>query len=231
MSPRTSGAHLVNSPRLSQIDETTIRDHYHLVDGDPCFFFHEYTAGGGYAGGSGNQLIVNLKKSPSRRNRPAEYAYKERAIAHCAALFSNALVAEWASEATFVPVPPSKARDHPEYDDRMLQVCRGIRAGQKPVDVKELVFQTVTMDASHQSQQRHRISDLLDVYRLDEALCAPPPKAIAVVDDVLTAGTHFKAMQTILSGRFPGVPIVGLFVARVARPQIAAADVFGPIEI
>jgi len=37
---------------------------------------------------------------------------------------------------------------------------------------------------------------------------------IGILDDVLTAGTHFRAMQTVLSDRFPGVPIIGLFVAR-----------------
>lgn len=221
---------MADSPRLSKIDQSSIGDHYHLSADDECYFFYEYTARAGYNAGVGNDLISNLKKSPLKKAKIAEYAHKGRAIAHCAALFSNALRAEWAGEATFVPVPPSKARDHVEFDDRMLQVCRGIRAMQNPVDVRELVVQTVTMDASHKAQQRHKISDLLDVYRIEEALCAPPPKAIAVVDDMLTAGTHFKAMKTILSARFPGVRIVGFFVARVARPPISAADFFDAIE-
>ena len=35
-----------------------------------------------------------------------------------------------------------------------------------------------------------------------------------LVDDVLTAGSHFRAAKDLLSLNFPGVPVVGLFVAR-----------------
>ena len=49
---------------------------------------------------------------------------------------------------------------------------------------------------------------------------APPAKAkgIMIVDDVLTAGTHYRAMQTVLSQRFPGVPINAIFMARRVFP-------------
>jgi hypothetical protein len=52
------------------------------------------------------------------------------------------------------------------------------------------------------------------VYGIDEAKAAPAPQAIAVVDDVLTNGTHFRAMKAILKDRFPGVSVVGMFIAR-----------------
>jgi hypothetical protein len=44
------------------------------------------------------------------------------------------------------------------------------------------------------------------------------PQAIAVVDDVPTAGTHYRAMHTVLSQRPPRVPIAGVFVARRIFP-------------
>jgi hypothetical protein len=207
----------VNNPRLSRIDETSIGDHYHLSSEDECYFFYEYTSGAGYSGGTGNNLISNLKKSPSRRGKP-EYVYKDKAINQCASLFSNAIEERWAASAVFVPVPPSKAKDHADYDDRMVQICSRIRLG-GPVDVRELVVQSVSMDAAHASGVRPSIADLLQVYRIDETLCDPLPQRIAIVDDVLTAGVHYKAMKSILSGRFPNAQIIGLFVARVARPQ------------
>jgi hypothetical protein len=40
------------------------------------------------------------------------------------------------------------------------------------------------------------------------------PIQFAVVDDVLTTGAHFKAMKMTLEDAFPGVPLVGLFLAR-----------------
>jgi len=49
---------------------------------------------------------------------------------------------------------------------------------------------------------------------VDESLLEPAPRVIAVVDDVLTTGAHFKAAQLLLSSRFPGVAVYGIFVAR-----------------
>jgi predicted amidophosphoribosyltransferase len=40
------------------------------------------------------------------------------------------------------------------------------------------------------------------------------PSSVAIVDDVLTTGAHFKAMKRILMERFPEARIVGLFLAR-----------------
>ena len=51
-------------------------------------------------------------------------------------------------------------------------------------------------------------------YKINEVVANPSPSLIVVVDDVLTTGCHFKAMKIILSRRFPGVKIIGLFVAR-----------------
>lgn len=42
----------------------------------------------------------------------------------------------------------------------------------------------------------------------------PTPSHIAICDDVLTTGAHFKAAQDILSEAFPGIQIVGCFIAR-----------------
>ncbi|MDO8885773.1 hypothetical protein, partial [Candidatus Oleimmundimicrobium sp.] len=60
---------------------------------------------------------------------------------------------------------------------------------------------------------------LLNLYMIDEGIAHPAPQAIGIVDDVLTAGTHYRAMYTVLANRFPGVPIIGLFVARRVFPD------------
>ena len=41
---------------------------------------------------------------------------------------------------------------------------------------------------------------------------------IGIFDDVLTAGTHYRAMAITLGNRFPGIPIFGFFVARRVFP-------------
>jgi hypothetical protein len=47
----------------------------------------------------------------------------------------------------------------------------------------------------------------------------PAPVRIGVVDDVLTLGAHFRAMKHVLQQRFPGVPVVGFFIARRVHPK------------
>ncbi|MET4369521.1 hypothetical protein ABIA99_002206, partial [Bradyrhizobium sp. LB12.1] len=50
---------------------------------------------------------------------------------------------------------------------------------------------------------------------IDESLCGQSaPKYIGIVDDMLTAGAHFRAANNILSKRFPTSRITGLFIAR-----------------
>lgn len=117
-----------------------------------------------------------------------------------------------------VPIPPSKARTDKAFDDRMEQICRMVREGQ---DVRNLVVQNATMVANHArgTDDRVTVQELLDVYEIDEEQADPAPTHIGIVDDMLTAGTHYRAMHTILSERFPEAKIVGLFVARRIFPD------------
>jgi hypothetical protein len=195
--------------RLTEIDASNIDLHARLHAGDTCLFLFEYTSGQGYAFSATNDLISNLKKKPGQ---PGQY-YKNQAISRCAANFREALSADWLAKATLVPVPPSKAADHPEFDDRIERICLGIRAG---LDVRTIVRQTASTAAAHEvtTGERPSVEDLLAVYEIDEAKAMPAPQSIAIVDDVLTAGTHYRAMQITLGDRYPGVPIFGIFIAR-----------------
>jgi hypothetical protein len=140
-----------------------------------------------------------------------------QAIGQSARALAAAINSEWLDGATLIPVPPSKARGDPAYDDRMSQVCRRIRAG---LDVRELVFQRTSLLTAHESPgQRPSVDDLLRAYEIDNNLVDPAPRWIGVFDDVLTAGTHFVAMKKMLSDRFPGVSIRGLFIARRVFPD------------
>lgn len=204
--------------RLQQIDELTRSIHYHLGEDDNCYFFFEYTSRRNYSFSETNQLISNLKKSPLRRGKP-EYHHKERAIAGLSALFSGALNADWLKDAVLVPVPPSKMLGDPEYDDRMERICRGIQFNGQ-LNVKNIVRQTKSYQASSSSgDDRITVDRLLSIYGIDESVANSPPKYIGIVDDVLTAGTHYRAMHTVLSKRFPESKITGLFVARRVFPD------------
>jgi predicted amidophosphoribosyltransferase len=185
------------------------------------YFLREFTAGQGYAGET-NQIIFNLKKKLG----DGGYHWKARAISQCIEEMTAPLSKTWLEKGTLVPIPPSKAKEDPLHDDRMLQVCMGIaqRSGVK-ADVREIVLQRTSTPAFHTIQgTRPKVEELLANYELDERVCDPAPTEIAIIDDVLTNGTHFKAMQRILSHRFPRARIVGMFYARRALPVVDAAD-------
>ncbi len=40
---------------------------------------------------------------------------------------------------------------------------------------------------------------------------------VVIFDDVLTAGSHYKAMKMVIKNHLPQVQVVGLFVARTVR--------------
>lgn len=209
--------------RLLKIDETNVGTHWDLRETDQCFYIYEYTSGRDFSFSQYNDLISNLKKKPSVSE--AQLRHKRIAIGKCAAALRVTLSAQWLATATIVPTPPSKPVGHPDYDVRMLQVAQQIPHR----DVRQLVRQAGDFVASHEraSQGLGRISlqELLDAYSIDETLADPAPSRIAVLDDVLTNGTHFRAMEMTLRTRFPQAEIIGLFIARRVFPTVDFGDV------
>ena len=203
--------------QFSKVDDLIRPDHPELNEDDVCLFLREYRAGDGFKGET-NSLILNLKKKPSERRTKGGYHYKAGAISQIAQELRNALNPKWLDHATLVPVPGSKAADHPDYDDRMEQICRKIRDG---ADVRNLVIQNNSTDYSHTAAAGERIGveELTNNYLINEDAVLPEPKLIGIVDDVLTVGRHFRAMSNVLTQRFPKAKITGIFVARTIRPS------------
>jgi hypothetical protein len=203
--------------RLSEIDDSNRGDHTRLHADDKCLYMFEYTSGRDYSFSATNNLINNLKKLPTAS--AGQLYYKGEAIKECAAELRGALNPQWLNFATIVPAPSSKAADHADFDNRMERVARLIRP---QMDVRNLVLQSQSTisarEAASAGSDRVTVEELLQVYHINEAVAAPAPQAIGVLDDVLTAGTHFRAMQIVLADRFPGVPIIGLFIARRVFP-------------
>jgi hypothetical protein len=195
---------------LTKLDELLRSDHYYLCSSDECYFIGEYTARQGFQFSFTNDLIYNLKKRMDKRGRP-EWAYKGWAIRTAAEQLRGSLNPDFLRTATFVPIPPSKAKFDPLYDDRMSQVLRLLSPN---IDARELVNQTESMSDAHSAEERPKPDDLYTNYEIDGALVDPRPRQMAVVDDVLTTGAHFKAMQRLLNEMYPDVPLVGIFIAR-----------------
>ena len=150
-----------------------------------------------------------------RRSQPG-WSYKRRAVENAGRQLREALDAlnpKWLSIATLVPMPPSKVKSDPMYDDRLMQLLRVLGAGLQ-LDIREMIVQRDSTEAAHSAEARPRVEELSDNYVIDETLVDPPPRVIGMIDDVLTTGSHFKAAQRLLRRRFPSVMIYGIFVAR-----------------
>ncbi len=216
--------------RLTKIDELTRGDHSFLEVEDECLFFGEYSARKGFAHSATNSLILNFKK-PMQYRRTNSWPYKTRAINSVASAFSQSLGSAFAN-LTLVPVPPSKLKTDPEYDDRMMDMLRAMRtpAGLSP-DIRELVLQTQPMQAAHESARRPPPDEWEKIYAINEPLAHKIPTWIGIIDDVLVTGCHFRAVSNVLKKRFPTVRITGLFIARRVPDAVDLSEVFGPADI
>ncbi len=197
---------------FTAIDELLRPLYAHLTAADQCYFLREYTSHRGFAHSETNDLIHNLKKSHDRRGRP-EWHYKERAIEQVAREFRASFNLARLRTVTLVPMPPSKHKDDPAYDDRMLQVLRAMDADNQ-LDIRELLLMSESMTAAHTTSTRPTIDAIVANLHIDDTVAHPAPTSIALIDDVLTTGAHFVAAKRLLTVRFPGIPIRGFFVAR-----------------
>jgi hypothetical protein len=215
--------------RLLQIDETTVAEHFSLAASDVCYYVWEYTAGQRYDFSPTNQLIFNLKVKPSQIIKtPARGQHKQRAMSHSATALRSLIQRTWVEQqGTFVPMPASKILGHQDYDDRIHRVSSAAFNGFN-ADIRPLLEQTQSTAADHESNERLSYTALRGLIRINEAYAiAAPRPIIAVVDDVLTSGKHFKVAKELLSLRYPGIPVIGIFVARCvhSNPPVGLEDI------
>jgi hypothetical protein len=203
----------VTAIRLQQIDDTNRRDHYYLTPEDECYFLYEYTAGAGWQHGTTNQLIHNLKK----KKGDGGFHYKPAAIAQCSRDFSVTIAEPWLSNSVLIPIPPSKIKADPAYDDRISQICRGIRKP-GPSEVRELIEQIKSTEPFHEGQ-RLKPNELRANYSFNETHLNNLPASVGLVDDLLTTGSHYRAVKDMILERAPNCRVVGFFVARRAIPS------------
>ena len=213
------------SPRIRQIADLERQDHWYLRDTDKCYLFGEYSSGKGWAHSTTNQLVSNLKKDPALI-ATSQWVHKLNAIHRISAAIRANLKADALVDTAFVPVPPSKPPNHPDYDDRMVQVARSIDPN---CDVREILFASEPRDPRHTSGARRDPAALrasLDV-RTD-LLRGLADRPIVLLDDVLTTGCSYTVCHDILAELLPSCSIVGVFVAR--RVVRRASEDFAEIE-
>lgn len=214
--------------RLSRIGPQSREQHYYLRREHRCYFWGEYTPvqytqGQGADFSETNRLIAALK-TPILNAEPADLAAKAAAIEEVAKAFAGFWRwAELAPKVLLVPIPPSKPRSHPEYDDRMLRVAKAIvhHAG-VDAPVVNAIEHDGTLDASHSAAKRPSLSTVRRKLRADHSkLQGLDPQFIFIFDDVITTGAHFVACCAALGKTFPNARFIGNFVARTKRLAVA----------
>ena len=198
--------------RLIKVDPSRLESRQYLQPSDDCYYFGEYVPGEGYKYSPTNQWILNFKKPLDRRGR----RHKEDAIETAAQRFRQAIESEALDRTTFVPIPSSKCKDDLHYDDRLLRMLKLIRPVPS-LDIRELLVQSHSVKADHESDNRKSPDDLRKLWKVDLSLTDDRlGECLAIVDDLLTTGAHFRAAESLLSSCF-NVKIVGFFLALGTR--------------
>ena len=197
-------------------------DHYFLSEADPCAFYGEYTAGAGWGHSSTNGLVANLKKKPSLRHTD-QWRHKVAAMQTVAAALRASFMPANLGSICFVPMPPSKTKAHPEYDDRMELIARNIGAA----DVRPMLYATADREARHTSSAKREPDELRHLLAVDASMVDPQPATTIILDDMVTTGCGFMVAKEKLRAIWPATEIYGLFVARRVPPKLD----FGEFEL
>lgn len=203
--------------RLQKIDEISLSDHHYINNDDECYFILSYTSGKGFNYSQENSLISNLKKGMDKKDKP-EWVYKGRAIKECAKYLKEINIqSAFSEDITLVPIPPSKAKDDPEYDDRLSQILH--EAFGSKLDIRDLIIQKESTKSAHTSDEKRDPEKIAQNYKINEEESIGVKNCIILFDDVITSGAHFKAAENVLLEAFPFCQIKGLFIARRVYEQ------------
>jgi hypothetical protein len=202
------------------IDELIRHTHCYLTEDDDCYYTMTYTSNvGGFAYNDDNNLISNLKKKLDRKGTNS-WQYKVKAIRTIGEIYKDSLPEFIDFNITsIIPIPPSKTKADPLYDDRLNKILSLGCVGH-PADVRDLILTRQSVEAAHIANVRPSIADIKANYMFDEELVIDLKPVVMLFDDVLTTGAHYIACKQFIQDRFPDVYIYGFFIARRVHQPI-----------
>ena len=188
---------------------------------DHIYYYREYTAGVGYSYGESNNLILNFKIGPNPTNHGRLY-YRNLAIdtfvRELCLLLKSGVDNTWISW-----IPSSKSPEDPEYDNRLEltveRVCRQFTKLQKA----DVLYTRESRPPLHAGGWRDpdQIIPTLEWYdRVDLS----GSSNIILIDDLLTHGTTFNAVCSVIRDRYPQIVIAGVFWALTVDSDFEGDD-------
>ena len=205
--------------QLIKIDNLMLSDHYYLDETDTCLFFGEYFTSDNPSWRTHriNSIIFNIKKPISQQNEP-HYSYKAQDIKLVGESLKNW---DWSSFLA-VPIPPSKTKSDPAYDNRLTRIL-----DEGGISYKEVVLLKENRGASHESgDRRESPEELQKKLWCDEDFIKNNQKPIFIFDDVITTGAQYKAVKNAILAINPNTEIYGCFIAR-RKPYDFTANLEG----
>lgn len=191
----------IDTQNLSKTSELSCDDAYYFL--------------GDYVSGSYQHPMTSFILDFKSKSGHFRYGNKNLAIQQLARFLALSNIDHY----TVVPVPPSKSKSHPDHDDRLIRTLAYVAAMKgTPLYVQELIVQPQSYEASHDcsrlKKNRPDSSELSTRYRLQNVAASELKDTIMIFDDVITKGSHFKAIKRLLVVRYPEKKIVGLFIAQ-----------------
>lgn len=209
------------SARWTYIDRVARLSRTYLTSDDRCYYYLQRDKLG-YSAGSraaANSRILNFKKKPEViRNDERQAWYKQQAIEFFASMvvdfFKQVDGAFNGYEVLLVPIPTSKPRSDANYDSRMDDLCQIVSGSLSWVDYAPILDTLSDLGTAHENDLPRDPGFLMR--NMTFSGMVPDfgiPKVIFLIDDVLTTGAHYAACRDMILGKYPGLPIFGLFLS------------------
>ncbi len=187
------------------------QDLSHIKDNDVWLYAREYKADTGYKGGPVNSLVLNFKKSPSSKKNKLEWSYRKKAVRQFKEDVEPLLKTN-PKGGILTAVPSSKTKDHPEYNSRFEDLFKEILKSlpgwqvEWPVEIKE------NQEPAHRSGERS--PEFFKKNYIWKGFKYKEPKILCIFDDVITTGSHLRAMSDFLrENKYTG-KIIGICWAK-----------------
>lgn len=182
---------------------------WYLDNSDRCLFAREFKRGLGYQGGDTNQLILNFKKDGTKRNSP-EWRWRNVAVQKFADELSYLFKPE--TKLALTSIPSSCVESDPKYDCRFEDLFEKLLLKFPKLRVENPIKCKSSVESAHSGVGTRKPAIIKDNY-LWEGF-KTPTNHLAIIDDVITTGGHFKAFTDFLKENGYAGGYTGVFWAR-----------------